>query len=351
MKKKFMAALVMVLAVGVIFTVVSTKLSQKPQEDEIEVMTLLSGWKKNVETDHKMTIYGVYLLSTDLDSDISHDYYCATDDCYFVVGNDNYAIIYDNGYLIYSVIDSTFIPIDTKYDLETVQMIVNDGILYGMVFRNNDNDFYYDLNTKDYYLINNDCIIDYDTRYVINKNLILHEKDNKYYLYDFIKDEIIIEAPFIELNYLEVANDYYLVTYDKNNKSLAVYNSKLQKVDAINTKNITMYNNLFVMTYDNKTFVVKNTSGEIVKTSISYDNIKEFVGGYVIALKNDNIVVVNINDEIVKEIPLNGRDYVSVRGELDDNYGEAIYFYFDDGEEEVESFFNPNTFEYSEKTY
>ena len=113
--------------------------------------------------------------------------------------------------------------------------------------------------------------------------------------------------------------------------------------------NVHSWNNAFIIL----TVIGFNSlsEGEIVKTSISYDNIKEFVGGYVIALKNDNIVVVNINDGIVKEIPLNGRDYVSVRGELVDNYGEAIYFYFDDGEEEVESFFNPNTFEYSEKTY
>jgi len=342
MRTKFMAALVVVVVVTIIVTLSSTK--QTYNNESSELIPLLSGWKRNIETDHKLTIYGMYLLSTDLDSDVSHDYYCSNEDCQFVVGNDNYAIINDGGYLIFSLIDSTYLIFEPAYDVETIQAMVKDGIIYGLVYHDENEDIYYDINTKEYYLNGRNAIIDSDTRYVSDKNIVIYETDGKYYVYDYKNDDVLIEANYLQVDYIENIGDYYITTFDTKGNMLALYDSNLNRVEAINAKEATIYNKSFIMTYDNKSFVVKNINGDVVTSSKQYESIKGFVDGNVIATLDDNLMIIDINDDVIKEIPLDGRNYMGVRKETDNK----LHFYLEKDGNQIEATFDPKTFEYQE---
>ena len=344
MRTKFIAALVVVIVVTIIVSLSNTRTATNNEGND--VIPLLSGWKKNIKTDHKMTIYGLYLLSTELDSDIAHDYYCTNDDCEFVVGNDNYAIINDGGYLIFSLVDSSYLIIDPIYDVETIQTIVKDGIIYGLVYRDEDDDIYYDINTKEYYLKGENVIIDYDTRYVADKNLVIYEKGTEYYVYDYKTNEVLIEAAYLQLTYLDNEGDYYITTYDNNGNILALYNSDFSKVDAINAKDAIMFNKLFMMTYDDKTFVVKNAVGEVITTSNTYNVINELINGYAIVENENKLLIVDINDDTIKEITFENRKYLS--GRMENN--NILHIYMDQDGNQIEATFNTKTFEYSENT-
>lgn len=321
------------------------------KETQEEVMTLSSGWSKNKVSNNKITIYGSYYLSTDLDSNISNDYYCQTDDCEFITGNDNYALIRDNGYIIFNLSNKgSYSLSDFSYDLEDIQFLVNNGVLYGLIYRENNHDFYYSLDTNTYYFNNDNIEIDYNSKYVIDKNELIIVSNNVYILVNYLTMEHLIEASMLELDYYEKENDYLIIASDYKGDIINVYTSSLNTINLPVMKKASLYNKYVLLTEDDKSFVVKDFNNETIMTSEEYDIIYDFINGYIIAKQGDDLLILNTSNEVLNEISLKGREYDHIRSgyynETVDNM-EGLYLYIGTNLDWQEIYFNPVTLELS----
>lgn len=356
MKNKLYVTVILVFVLTILVTVYSTmQLSIKNHNDKEneDVISLSNGWVENNITDYKLTIYGSYYLSTDLDSDISHDYYCEIEDCEFITGNDNYALIRDNGYLIYSLFDNgVYYLSDFEYELDDVQFLVNNGILYGMIYHNENNDFYYSLDTNNYYFVDDNIFIDANSKYVIDKNeLIIHE-DNYYSLINYLTMERLIEASNLELNFFEEENDYLILARDYKDDIINVYTSSLKSINIPSIKKVALFNNHIILTDDSNKFFVKNFSNETIIVSDEYDEIYDIIRGFVIAKHDDKLLIINASSEVLYEVDLNGREYDHIRsGYINESidFEEGIYLYLGNDLNYQEIYFNPETLEFYQK--
>ena len=125
----------------------------------------------------------------------------------------------------------------------------------------------------------------------------------------------------------------------------------LYEIAASDAKTITIYNKLFIYTTDNKTFVVRNMEDEVIFVSKNYDEIYEFLNGYVLARQEDNLLILNQNDEIIKYIPMRGYQYDSYRSYYETKNKEGLYIYLAKDNQGIEVYFNPETSEYIETNY
>ena len=106
-------------------------------------------------------------------------------------------------------------------------------------------------------------------------------------------------------------------------------------------------NKNFIYTVDGKTFIVKDIKDEIVLVSNEYDEIYEFMNGYVFARSNDNLLIMDFDEEIIKTIPLNGYNYDNYRsGYYETNNKLGFHLFLNKDEDNIEVFFNPDTSEY-----
>ncbi len=356
MKNKLYVTVILVFVLTILVTVYSTiQFSQKNKnnEEEQEVISLSNGWVENRVTDYKLTIHGSYYLSTDLDSDITHDYYCETPDCEFITGNDNYALIRDNGYLIFSLFDNgVYYLSDFEYELDEIQFLINNGTLYGNIYRNGNNDFYYSLDTNDYYFVNDNIEIDANSKYVIDKNELIIKEDDHYSLVNYLTMEQLIVASNLELNYYEKENDYLILASDYIGDIINVYTSSLKSVNIPSIRKVGLSNNHVILTDFSNKFFVKNFNNETIMISEEYDDIYDIIRGLVIAKRDDKLLIINSSCEVLKEIDLNGMEYDHIRSGYNNesiDYEEGLYLYIGNDLNYQEIYFNPETLESYQK--
>lgn len=342
----------LVFVLGILITAAIIDRNKKyDSNNSNESIIMEQGWSINEKTDHAIKIYGSETLSIEPSvSDTYHEYYCQNEECLFIHGNNNYALLDDGKYVVFSLIDGAVFDVPKDYDLDEAEFLVSNNVLYGLIFINNDeHEIYYSLSDEKYFFENSNYYVDRTSRYVVANRQILIHTEEKDYLYSLDTNSILIEAKYLEVNPID--NDYYIKAYNNDMKLEHIYSSNLYEIKVDGAKLLDVYNKMFIYTVDGKTFNVKNMENELVLTSKVYDNILDFIEGYVIAKQEDNLLILNQNDEIVKYIAMRNLDYDNYHShyEIDDREGLDIYLVKDG--HGIEIFFNPSTSEYIETNY
>lgn len=345
---KYYMPLLLLFVFGVLLTAAIIDRNKKyDTNDTKESIIMEQGWSINEKTDYSIKIYGSDFLSTDSNqSDIYHEYYCKSKDCLFIHGNDNFALIDDDKYVVYSLIDDAVFDIPKKYDLDESEFLVHNNILYGLIFKKSNYEVYYSLKDEAYLFEDNRYYIDRTSNIIVNDRKLLLYSNEYYYLYDLDTGNILFESPRIEINYSKDENDYYYITYE-DNKVKNIYTSNLYEINVHDAIMVSVMNKNFIYTVDGKTFIVKDIKDEIVLVSNEYDEIYEFMNGYVFARGNDNLLIMDFDEEIIKTIPLNGYNYDNYRsGYYETNNKLGFHLFLNKDEDNIEVFFNPDTSEY-----
>ncbi len=346
MKNKYYFPIIFVFIVAVFFTVYKPK-DLNSNNDVIKLSPMVNEIN---ESSKKLTIYGSYHLSTNIEDAISHDYFCKKSDCIFITGNDNYAIINDDGILIYGLNNNQVYSLNTIYELEKAYLLVNNDSLYGIIINYQDHEFYYSLKDDNYYLLGDNYKISDSSKYVVNNNQLIIVDEDKYSLINYLTNEHLIDASYIEINnYLD---DYLIVVKDSDDNIINLYDKELNSIMIDSLKDYMLYNKKYILTNDYKTYIVKDKNSNIIKRSKEYDMIYDFINGFIIAELNNNLLIVDCDDNVVKSIHLNGNSYDSLRSGYyneADNYLEGIYLYIGNELNYKEIYFNPKTYELTEK--
>ena len=345
---KYYMPLLLVFVFGILLTAAIIDKNKKYESNNsVEPIIMEQGWSLNEETDKSIKIYGSDILSTEASTDdVYHEYYCQTDECLFIHGNDNYALMDDGKYMVYSLIGGTVFDISKNYDLDESEFLVHNNTLYGLIFNNGDNEIYYSLNHENYFFENDKYFIDRTSSDCVANNQLLLFDNDKYYLYDLNTKKVLVESFRIEINYVEQENDYYFTTYDTRDKVSRIYTSDMHEITVNEAQLFTFINKKFIYTLDKKVFMVKNINDELILSSKTYDEIYDFVYGYIIAKAEDKLLIINQSDEVIKEIPLDGYNYDNYRSYYDTLDKNGFHLFFNNDLETKEIFFNPETLEY-----
>ena len=345
---KYYMPLLLFFVFGILLTAAILDRSKKfDANSTTDPIILEQGWSYNEKTDSSIKIYGSDILSTEPNTDdVYHEYYCQTDICLFIHGNDNYALIDDGKYMIFSLIDEAVFDIPKLYDLDESEFVVNNNVLYGLIFNADEHEIYYSLEDESYFFDNNDYYIDRVSNVIVGDRHLLIYNGNGYYLYDLDTKGTLLEEKNIDVRVIN-NNNYYYIIYDDNNSISSVYTKDLFRIELAGATKVLVTNNDIIYTTDNQTFIVKNKQDEVVTISSAYDEIFDFVDNYVIARLNDDLLIVDHNDEIIKEIPLNGYNFDNYRsGYYTVDNKEGFHLFLDNNIDMQEVYFNPNTLEY-----
>ena len=345
---KYYMPILLVFVLGILITAAIIDRNKKYEpNNSVDPIIMEQGWSLNEKTDKAIKIYGSEILSIEPSSDdVYHEYYCQNEICLFLHGNNNYALIDDGKYVVYSLIEGTVFDIPKDYDLDESEFLVHNNILYGLIFYNEDYEVYYSLNHEKYFFEDNKYFVDRtSSSSVVNNQLLLYD-DNKFYLYDLESNSVLFESFRIEINYIDYENDYYFTTYDENDKVVHIYTSNLKEITANNALLFSFINKNFVYTLDGKSFMVKNLEDELIVSSKTYDEIYDFMNGYVIAKQSDSLLIISQLDEVIKEIPLDGYNYDNYKSYYDIDGKNGFHFFFEKDLDTKEVFFNPETLEY-----
>ncbi len=352
---KYYMPLLLLFVFGILLTaaIIDKNKTYEANNSTLDPIIVEQGWSYNEKTDTSIKIYGKDVLSTEPSTDdVYHEYYCQTDECLFIHGNDNFALIDDGKYMIFSLIDEAVFDIPKLYDLDESEFVVNNNVLYGLIFNEDDHEIYYSLDYEKYFFENNDYYVDRSSDIIVKDKKILVYNSNGYYLYDLDSNSNIVTGNTIYINYLDGVNDYFYKVNDNTNRIKNIYTSDLYVIETDGAVNVLMNNNNFVYTADNKTFIVKNKENEIISVSSAYDEIYEFYDNYIIAKRDDNLLILDQSDEVIKEIPLDGYKYDSYRsGYYKDTLKEGFHLFLDNNIDMYEVYFNPSTLEYYKVKY
>ncbi len=348
---KYYMSLLLLFVLGILITAAIIDRNKKydSNKNNNEALIMEQGWSLNEKTDNAIKIYGNDILSSEpnKEDDIYHEYYCQTDECLFIHGNDNYALMDDGKYVVFSLIDGGVFDIPKTYDLDESEFLVHNNILYGLIFNNENHEIYYSLYDEAYFFEDDPYFVDRTSNIIINDRRLLLYDNDKFYLYSLDSNEILFDAYRIEVNYVEGNKDYFFTTFDNFNNILYVYTSNLYAITANNAIIFSMINNTLIYTTDGRTFIVKNIEDEMIVQSNVYDEIYDIINGYIIAEKDNNLLIINQLDEIIKEIPLEEYNFDNYRsGYYKADNKEGFHLFLDNNFNVSEIFFNPETLEY-----
>ena len=346
---KYYMPVLLVFVLGILITTAVIDKNKKYEaNNSSEALIMEQGWSLNEKTDNAIKIYGSDMLSIEPNSeDVYHEYYCQNTECLFIHGNNNYALLDDGKYIIFSLIDGAVFDIPKDYDLDESEFLVHNNILYGLIFDSDNHEVYYSLSDEAYFFEDDLYYVDRTSDSIINnRNILLYDED-KFYLYDLDNKKVLFEAYRIEINYYDKNNDYYFTTFDTDNKVENIYTSNLHSISANEAIIFSLFNKHFIYTVDGKSFIVRNMENEIIVVSKLYDEIYDFINGYVIAKKDDNLLILSELDETIKEIPLEGYKFDNYRsGYYTTDNKEGFHLFLENDSDIYEVFFNPETLEY-----
>ena len=131
---KYYMPVLLVFVLGILLTAAIIDKNKKYEaNNSVDPIIMEQGWSMNEKTDKSIKIYGSDILSIEPNTDdVYHEYYCQNEECLFIHGNDNYALIDDGKYVIYSLIGGTVFDIPKEYDLDESEFLVHNNILYGL---------------------------------------------------------------------------------------------------------------------------------------------------------------------------------------------------------------------------
>jgi len=267
----------------------------------IEQEETIDGKQINI---YKQEYNGFIVYSNDAaDSTLIGTITCKTENCDYVNAYKEYVIIKENEeYYLYNYINDKvkFGPFNLK---EEYNVLVHDNELYGIIYTEDNQNNIYNVKTNKVlknikgYLLPGEMGFDPTIMYKYNYVILINDEKNEFInlktgnISYFIKEKII---SFEECNKL-----VYITTLTSNNK-YKIYNSNGKTLfDGKEYLDFIASSDKFLVS-DETNFKVYDNNLKLQTTSKEYSQILALYKDYVIAIKNNNLILLNTKDEILE---------------------------------------------------
>lgn len=265
--------------------------------------------QEEVKEGKKITIYKenyngfwVYLSESNKDSTEVGFITCKSEECSYISAYERYVLIKENNeYYLYDYTNNTinFGPFNLNNEYDT---LVHNNELYGIIYKEENQNNIYNVKTSKVLknikgvVLPGEMGYDPTIMYKYNYVILVDNKINNFINLKTGNISYKIEENIVEFIENESKKIVYIVTITDNNK-YKIYNSTGKSL--FGGKEYSNYtldsNNLLVATETN--FKVYDTDLKLISESKNYDQILGIYSDSVIAVKDNDLIILNIEDQ------------------------------------------------------